>query len=258
MNTKFAAAVSILALVGSALFESGCASNRSSSGGNPACEGFDSAHSDPRAIAIADQVMEALGGRAAWDSTRVIEWTFAGKRKLLWDKATGDFRLDDGARVVLMNLQSGQGRVFEGGEEVVRDADKKREALDRAYKIWVNDSYWLVMPYKLKDSGVTLNYAGEGKLPDGRACDLLKLTFARVGVTPENGYELYVSKDKHLVEQWSYFKRADDAAPSMTTTWADWQRYGKILLASQHAGGPSTDKIAVYDTPPARLTQLKD
>jgi len=140
----------------------------------------------------------------------------------------------------------------------VRDLDKKREALDRADKIWVNDSYWLVMPYKLKDSGVTLTWVGEGKLPDGRACDVLRMTFAHVGVTPENKYELSVARDTHLVEQWSYFKRADDAAASMTTTWADWNRYGAILLASKHAGGPSTDKVAVYDAPPARLTQLAD
>ena len=30
-----------------------------------------------------------------------------------------------------------------------------------AYAIWVNDTYWLLMPYKMKDPGVTLAYDGE-------------------------------------------------------------------------------------------------
>src|SRR6186713_1803269 len=63
---------------------------------NPPSHGFDAAHSDPRAIAIADQVMEAMGGRAAWDATRCVQWKFNGRRKLCWDKFTNDFRLDDG------------------------------------------------------------------------------------------------------------------------------------------------------------------
>ena len=37
---------------------------------NPPAPGFDLAGSDPRAIAVADQVMERMGGREAWDRTR--------------------------------------------------------------------------------------------------------------------------------------------------------------------------------------------
>lgn len=221
---------------------------------NPACAGFDLAQSDARAIAIADLTMDALGGRAAWDNTRCIQWTFAHKRTLLWDKSTGDLRLDDGSRTVLMNVRSGQGRVFEGGAELVRDADKKRDALDRAYKVFVNDSYWMFAPYKLKDSGVTLKYAGERALSDGRAADVLRLQFTGVGVTPDNAYEMWVARDTKLVEQWAYFRRNDDQEPSMTTPWSGWTRYGSILLASDHGSGPSTTDIAVFDAPPPRMT----
>ena len=222
---------------------------------NPACAGFDTARSDPRAIAIADEVMKAMGGRAAWDGTRCLRWTFAGRRSHLWDKQTGDLRFDDGQRVVLMNVASGQGRVFEGGAEVSNDADKKRKLLDDAYKAWVNDSYWLVAPYKLKDSGVTLTHAGVRALADGRPADVLRLQFQGVGVTPDNAYEMYVAQDTHLVEQWSYFKHRDDAQPAMTTPWAGWKRYGGILLASDHGKGPGTTDIAVFDVPPPSLTK---
>ncbi len=220
---------------------------------NPPSADFDLARSDPRAIAIADQVMEALGGRAAWDATRCVQWKFARKRTLCWDRFTNDFRLDDGGRVVLMNLVTGQGRVFEGGEEVVRDADRRRELLDKAHKIWVNDSYWLFAPYKLKDSGVTLTWRREDKLDDGRAADVLRLEFDGVGVTPDNAYDVWVARDTRLVEKWSYYKWRNDAQPALSTPWSEWRRYGGILLASDHGAGPATNEIVVYQEPPARL-----
>ncbi|HHL71578.1 MAG TPA: hypothetical protein ENJ29_03615, partial [Bacteroidetes bacterium] len=46
---------------------------------NPPAPGFNLADSDARAIAIADEVMQALGGRRAWDKTRYITWRFFGR-----------------------------------------------------------------------------------------------------------------------------------------------------------------------------------
>lgn len=226
--------------------------SRDSNAANPPCAGFDDKGSDPKAIAVADEVMQALGGRAAWDSTRCIGWSFFGKRSLLWDKKTDDFRLDSGKKVVLMNLKSGEGRAFDDGQEIT-DAAKKAEELKKAKSIWINDSYWLLMPYKLKDSGLTLKYKGEDKLADGRAADVLLLTFKNVGDTPDNKYEVYVSKDKHLVERWSYFTKCDDPKPAIETAWTDWKPYGKILIASGRGEGKTMTDIAVYDTPPAKL-----
>ena len=62
--------------------------------GNPAAEGFLIEESDAKAIAVADQVMEAMGGRQAYDNTQVLRWDFFGRRSLLWNKATGDVRID--------------------------------------------------------------------------------------------------------------------------------------------------------------------
>ena len=221
---------------------------------NPAAPSFDVEHSDPRAIAIADEVMEALGGRAAWDATRCLEWTFAGRRTLLWDKQAHDLRLDEGRRVVLMDLDTGEGRVYEDGRPV-EDPAARRDALDHAYKAWVNDSYWLLAPYKLKDSGVRLGLAGERTLPGGRTCDVLRVEFDNVGVTPDNAYELCVTRDTHRVVQWSYFEHRDDAEPTMTTPWDGWRRYGRIWLAGDHGQGPAITAIAVHDEPPERLYQ---
>ena len=44
------------------------------------------------------------------------------------------------------------------------------------------------MPYKLKDSGVTLKYKGQDTLETGHPAEKLQLTFEEVGKTPENKY----------------------------------------------------------------------
>ena len=47
------------------------------------------AQSDEKAVAVADEVMEALGGQSAWDNTRCLTWSFFGRRTHVWDKFTG-------------------------------------------------------------------------------------------------------------------------------------------------------------------------
>ena len=75
--------------------------------------------SDPKAIEIADKVMEAMGGKKAWDETRHITWNFFGTRVLTWDKWTGNVRIDflRDKSVILMNINTDTGKVFKWGAE---------------------------------------------------------------------------------------------------------------------------------------------
>ncbi len=217
-------------------------------GQNPPAPGFDVQGSDPRAIEIADEVMQALGGRENWDNTRYIQWRFFGKRLHIWDKWTGNLRFEYGDLLVLMNLNTREGKAWKSGEKITQP-DSLKKTLQYAYEAWVNDSYWMFMPYKLKDSGVTLKYAGEGKTENGRPADILQLTFKNVGVTPQNKYLVYVDKESRLVTQWSYFQNVSDREPRITTPWRNWKRYGRIMLSDDRGKRKHTD-IAVYDSLP--------
>jgi len=233
---------------------------------NPAAPGFDHEGSDAKAIAIADSVMEKMGGRKAWDETRFITWKFFGRRLHVWDKHTGDIRVESQNRegqsiVLLANLNTGEGKAFIDGEPVA-DADELAGMMKNAKSWWINDSYWLVMPYKLKDSGVTLTYVGEGAMADGRAADMLQLVFKDVGDTPNNKYHVWVAKDSGLVEQWAYFREAADAEPGFITPWANWKKYGRIMLSDDRGemrGNPArhTD-VAVYDELPRSIFDSPD
>ena len=58
--------------------------------------------SDPKALAIADQVMEALGGKDRWDKLHGLRWSFdvsisdtmKSSRRHAWDKMTGWHRVE--------------------------------------------------------------------------------------------------------------------------------------------------------------------
>ncbi|RMD99298.1 MAG: hypothetical protein D6814_05855 [Calditrichaeota bacterium] len=212
---------------------------------NPPMPGFNAKDSDPKAIEIADRVMEKLGGRKNWDNTRYITWNFFGRRMHVWDKWTGNLRIEYKDQVILMNLNTRKGRAWKAGREIT-DPDSLQKVLDMGYRAWVNDSYWMFMPYKLKDTGVTLKYLGEGKMENGDQADILQLTFANVGVTPENKYHIYVDKKTGLVRQWAYFRKATDDKPAFVVPWNNWQRYGNILLSDDRGRGKHTN-IAVFD-----------
>jgi len=221
---------------------------------NPPAPGFDAAGSDPQAVRIADATMQAMGGRAAWDATRFVSWNFFGARFHVWDKHRGRDRVqwtdrESGAPIVaVVDVNTAEGRVWVAGVAVA-DPARATELLRSAREMWINDAYWLVMPYKLKDSGVTLTYAGEAAMADGRAADVVQLTFKDVGVTPQNKYRVFVARDTGLVEQWQFFSKADDAEPRFTTPWHGWTRHGAILLSGDRGERRLTD-IAVHDSLP--------
>jgi hypothetical protein len=200
--------------------------------GNPAGAGFNTAGSDAKAIEIADNVMKAMGGRQAWDKTRFITWNFFGFRKLTWDKQSGDVRIDNikAKTLALFNINTMKGRVQKEGVEV-KDSSELFTLLDKSRKIWINDSYWLVMPFKLKDSGVTLKFLGEENNAKNETEYKLQLTFEKVGVTPENKYWVYVNKTSNLVSKWSFFRKSSDENPEFVNEWSDYQPQGKILLS---------------------------
>ena len=217
---------------------------------NPPMEEFDAEGSDPEAIAIADRVMEHLGGRDAWDRTRYLTWSFFGDDQV-WDKWTGRFRWQEDSVVVLMNINTMAGRAFSGGVEVT-DNKALDDLLVKAHRNWANSSYWLLMPYKLKDSGVTLRHAGRGTMQDGRAADVITLTFKDVGYTPHNRYEVRVDTETGLVGEWSYYADAADEEPRFTVPWLDWRQFGEIMLSDNRGiranGEPfMLPNVAVFD-----------
>ncbi|MFT4739042.1 MAG: hypothetical protein ACI8QD_000538 [Cyclobacteriaceae bacterium] len=219
---------------------------------NSAAEGFNIEASDEQAITIADEVMVAMGGRANWDAANFIRWDFFGSRSLIWDKASDVVRVkslrSDLDIIVDFSSDSLTGRVWKDGQEF-SDTDSLSFYLERGRRMWINDSYWLVMPFKLKDSGVTLSFLGEDTTATGIVANKLRLTFEKVGVTPENAYEIWVSKADSLVNQWAYYREGIDQDRGFVMPWLDYQTYGNIRLSGDR-GGRTLSNIKVLEAVP--------
>jgi len=223
---------------------------------NPPAPGFNAAGSDIKAIEIADMVMEAMGGREAWDNTRCIEWNFFGSRTLIWDKKSGKTRIDyhNEDQQAVINIQTKEGKIRKDGV-MITNPDSLSKYLERAYHVWINDSYWLLMPFKLKDSGVTLKYIGEDTTLNGNTAYKLQLTFEDVGVTPQNKYHVWIDKESNLVSQWAFFREFSMDEPNFINPWTDYNKYGEILLSGNRGERQLTD-IAIHEKIPEGIFSL--
>jgi len=211
---------------------------------------FDAGKSDPKAIAVADQVLAAVGGEANWNKAKEIVWFQAivvdGQVKDAaehsWDRWNGRHRFTridpSGSTGTSMH------DLFEGGgTAMVQDAegnkgaamkDQKDDMLKEATRRWALDSYMLTMFFKLKDPGVKLNWVEER--PDLAATDksapmkydVIKISFdPGVGPTPGDVYYLLVDKESHL----------PDVVEVVATGKTDEQRLGYRLSNWVDVGG---------------------
>jgi hypothetical protein len=174
-----------------------------------------------RAEALAQAVWQASGGEH-WPQVQAIDFTFAVEKggqtvasaEHHWDFVAQTDHVKWKGKDVTVNLA-----------EPASDEDAKG-----AYARWVNDSYWLLAPLKLKDRGI--NLAAEGtKEMDGTKCEVLRLSFGKVGLTPNDQYRLYIDPKTKLVSSWDYMP---EPGKSMHATWTDYQESGGLKLATDH------------------------
>jgi hypothetical protein len=212
---------------------------------NPSAEGFDLAHSDPAAVELADSIMVAMGGWENWKNTRFISWSFSDSRNLFWDKKKDRVRIEsvNDSITYIVGLQDVKGKVWIKGQSIT-NKDSLSKMLNHAKSIWAHDSYWLVMPFKLKDNGVTLKYLGEDMLQTGDRCNVLQLIKSSGDI--QNKYHLYVDLSDNLVKQWAFYESLDQDSANFVRPWDNYKKYGDILLSADRSDdfGPRNVKVS--------------
>jgi hypothetical protein len=203
-------------------------------------------NNDPLITALIKRTETQMGGQKALDDVNNLSWNFFNIRSLTWNKRTGDVRIDWRSEnsVYLINTETKTGRILKNGKEVT-NSDSLSSFLKDAYEMWINDSYWLLMPFKLNDPGVKLTYLGNMTSKALTESDVLELTFNEVGVTPNNKYLIYIDKITGLVNQWDYFNNKTDAQSRFSTTWQDYKSYGKVKLSGDR-GDRKITEIRVF------------
>jgi hypothetical protein len=200
------------------------------------------AAADQKAEDIARAMMQAMGGQDAWNKAHFIRFDFIAsangreliKRSHLWDRRTGRYRFEDKADneapavVLFTNITKQQGSVYLDGKKI--DGAMAAKSLKGAYRAYMDDIYWLALPWKWLDPGVHLTYMGQ-KNWSGKPFDIVQVTFDQgIGPAPGDRYTAYVSPRTHLMEHCEYL-----AQNGQTSDW-DWQytTTAGIKLASNH------------------------
>jgi hypothetical protein len=109
-----------------------------------------------------------------------------------------------------------------------------------AYARWVNDSYWLLAPLKVRDRGVRVEAGGPKDLK-GVAFETLRLTFSGVGLTPTDQYIFYVDPKTKLPVAWDYIPAS---GAGMQATWEKFQSFGGLNLATEHNFNGKTIRLS--------------
>ncbi|MCZ6818459.1 MAG: hypothetical protein O7G31_03085 [Calditrichaeota bacterium] len=203
---------------------------------------FDASKSDPKAVEVIEQMWQALG-KDKWDRVAYLSFRWIveidGQTRADfrhdWNRQDNRYRVEGTNRegqhfLAIFDTQTKLGDVYLDGEGVTVDSTKT-QLLDYAYGRYINDSYWLIMPYKLKDPGVILDYDGEQEV-DGKPCDIVKITFESVGLTPGDTYWAFIDKEDHLMKRWEYHLEDWPADRERSgASWQDWQDFGGVKLA---------------------------
>jgi hypothetical protein len=244
MKERFERSVSRIVVLGLALAAAGCVPS-----GDGDRTGGVSFRPVTRADSIAAHAVQAMGGLDAWNSARYLVFSFGvehegsmGPRiRHWWDRVEGRYRVEwspspDTTIVVLMNVDSRKGEAFANGSPM-----DDGTLVEQAYRRHINDTYWLLAPLKMLDSGVNRKF-----VPDSSDAetDVIRLTFQGVGLTPGDTYWMYVDRGTGMLVRWSYFLQGwgADRLPE-TYEWADYRSYptpsGDVQLAARktHVSG---------------------
>lgn len=199
---------------------------------------FDRASADPKALAIADKVIEAAGGAARWNAAKQLRWsvivTHDGKPVVdgdqAWDRWEGRHHArahrGDGDIVVMRPLYDVGGTAFmDNGKRLVKLEKGSAESLAAARERWEFDTALLFMPFLLEEPGTKLVYEAEHNDDNGKPHDLLIVTFPH-DPTRTAVYHLWVNRETNMISRIDVQKAG--SGDLLAYSLADWREGGGI------------------------------
>jgi len=181
--------------------------------------------------------------------TRAVERNgqLEGPREHTWDRYEGDYVLkysdrDGHAYRVFFNINTKQGVAIKDDQRL--EGAEAAEVLEKAYALFINDTYWLLMPAKLKDPGVHVLFYGHGEEDQyGHKTDRFRLEFDDgVGLTPGDEYDVEISSAGEVLK-WKYTLQDGTEGEWL---WQDLEDCGMGLRFHKRKYSPATQVAIVY------------
>lgn len=194
-----------------------------------------------KADSVAMQMLNTLNYKA-YKEINYLEWTFKNRHHYQWKKNKGIVTVFWKDKKVELNLIDPQKSSVYINNELVKEASKKKKLIQKAQDYFNNDSFWLVAPYKVFDSGtkrslVTLENGEKGLL----------VTYTKGGTTPGDSYLwlLDANKKPYAYRMWVDILPID----GLKATWSGWvTTKGGAMFSLNHQLGPLSIPITNFKT----------
>lgn len=165
---------------------------------------------NPKADALANKILKAIK-HEAYKNTRYIDWSFGGRRHYKWDKQKHIVEVSwNDVKVILHPNNLEKSTAFLKSVET----QNKDSFVKRAWDLFNNDSFWLVAPHKLYDSGIIRSIVVE----NGQ--EALHVKYTTGGTTPGDSYT-WIIDSNYVPKSYKMY------VPSMKmvgtpATWEEW------------------------------------
>ncbi|MEX0274192.1 MAG: hypothetical protein AB3N16_07440 [Flavobacteriaceae bacterium] len=168
----------------------------------------------------------------AYDNTRFLEWSFRnGKHRYRWDRVEHSANVAWDSYNVNLHLNNlGESTVTEKGQMV--SGESRMELIKKAQKLFNNDSFWLVAPFKVFDSGTQ-----RALVPLKNGKKGLLVTYTSGGDTPGDSY-LWILNDQGFPVSYQMWVSILPIG-GLEATWDNWkQTETGAYLPGTHSLGP--------------------
>ncbi len=190
---------------------------------------------DQDADALADLMLKNLNVDA-WDTLNYLQWTFfRGEHHYKWNKAANIANIQWKGYEVRLDLDSVSGVAYKDGVKLT--GEEYQKAVDKAWSIWCNDSFWMFAPFKVYDEGVSREVVQTDEAPHG-----LKITYGSGGVTPGDTY-VWLLDESYRPIAWRMYVGILPIK-GLYTDWSGWKSIDGAMLSTTHVSSLMTMAIS--------------
>ncbi len=187
---------------------------------------------------LANKILLAVN-KESWDFLKYVQWSFPRGHHYVWDRPNNKIGVSWEDFVVHLDMNAVDGKAYKG--DVVLEGEDNVKAVQEAWSLWCNDSFWLTAPFKVFDPGTTRQLAVDAEGQEG-----MLITYESGGITPGDQYLWFVDNQGLPTEYKMWVKILP--IEGVYVSWVDYETLaGGSKLAQSHTLGLTNMQIDITD-----------
>ncbi len=160
---------------------------------------------------LADEMLRTLN-KSAFDTLSLIKFTYPGGHSYEWNRAENSVRVMWDDNDVYLDLETRK--------------DEFSSLEYEAYEYFINDSFWLIAPFKVRDTGVVRSTVD---VEGGRG---LLVTYTMGGETPGDSY-LWIIDEEGFPKAWKLWT-SNVPIGGLKVKWGGWVEKQGVWFSTFH------------------------